>query len=669
MRVKLKDWFNEWAMLFPFEAFILDDDSRIAMANELAQKSFNINSKIHKYFDHYLEYEFLSTFLAFKSKLQSNSYMAQNMAFKALGDFNVLGRKLESESGYFLILLFPEHSNEQKNKYLNLKQKYDVLMKFVSDSVIVTDENQKILEANESFASITGYSYEEVRGKFPTILSSGKHDKEFYKDMFVQMGQNGYFHGDLTDRRKSGEIMQVEATIVPLKNSANLITNYVGILKDVTEVKTLRKNIQASKNKDSLTGVQNRESFLYILEIKCELSSHENPLALLFIDLNKFKHVNDTYGHKYGDFVLSSAANRMKNILRTSDIIGRFGGDEFLILLERVDKESAQSIAEKLAKELAKPYVVDEQVIDFVSGSIGIAFAPTDSTRALELIEKADAAMYRAKKSVGVDRIVSSSDIDSERHQNKTFKSELLNAIENNEFYLRIQPIVSVHNGKIIGGETLSRWFNLYFNEVMPGTFIPLIETLGMEKKFDMHILNKSIELLEAQPALPEGFFLDVNFSAEQFNDVKFIQKLQELLDLKPWIKDYIVIEITESTLMVNIERTSQYLSAIKDLGFKIAIDDFGTGFSSLSYLKYFDIDYLKIDISFVKNIEENPKDREIIKTISVLANAIGAKTIIEGVERQSQYDIIKELDIDYIQGYYFYKPLVQESYFSMLLN
>jgi EAL domain-containing protein (putative c-di-GMP-specific phosphodiesterase class I) len=222
--------------------------------------------------------------------------------------------------------------------------------------------------------------------------------------------------------------------------------------------------------------------------------------------------------------------------------------------------------------------------------------------------------MYQAKQSLFGEHIVLSDKVVTKDINNKTLKTELLHAIDNDEFYLRIQPIVCLKSEKIVGGEILSRWLNLNFNEVYPATFIPLIQSLGISKKFDINVLNKTIKLLEEQEVIDNEIFLDVNFSAEQFSDSNFINILENILDTKPWIKDTIVIEITESAMMVDMEKTTEHLSAIRALGFKIAIDDFGTGFSSLAYLKHFPIDYLKIDKSFVDNIEDDPRDVEILR-------------------------------------------------------
>lgn len=664
MENKFENCFGIWTKFFPFPTIIVNTNFKIVFFNESASEKLFLNAMSSLNFEKFIKSDALADMFDFRAELQNIFYAHKEMYIQNVGESSLVGAHfLHLGIEYYLIIIFP---NIFKGKYDLLEQKYKAMMKYISDTVIVTDADQKILEISDSFTKSTGYTLDEVIGRYPTILSSGRHDKSFYINMFSQMNTKGFFHGDITDRKKNGEIIHLNSTIVPLKDRYNIIKNYIGISEDLTELQTLKTSLTTSKNKDPLTNVQDRNSFLNILDIKCDLVNIENQLALLFIDLNKFKQVNDTYGHRYGDLVLSIAANRMKKVLRANDLIGRYGGDEFLVLLERVNQESAENIAKKVHEVLSQPYIIDEQVIDFISGSIGIAFAPKDTKEASRLIELADSAMYQAKKKISKERISLVNDQYDKENGHRTIKSELLSALGNNEFYFRIQPIVSSSDHKIIGGEVLSRWLNLYYDEVMPGTFIPLLQSLGFSKRFDLHVLRQVVHMLDREN-VQKDFFVNINFSSEMFCDEDFIHILENLLQEKPSINKYIVIEITESTMIANLEQTSENLTKIKEMGFRLAIDDFGVGFSSLSYLKHFTIDFLKVDKSFIDYIDDNQKDIEILRTIVTLAKAIGAKTIVEGVERKEQYDILKLLDVDYIQGYYFHRPLLEENYFSHL--
>jgi diguanylate cyclase (GGDEF)-like protein/PAS domain S-box-containing protein len=661
---KLRGFLNTNLRNFPYPVLLINDAHYAVLTNSMAKRHFKLNEHRREYLLDYIEESSHKVFFDFITHLSIDLFAESAVEFKYYGEHTIIGKTVDTKHyRYYLLVVLPSSFYEN---YKLLKQKYDAVMAHVSDSIIVTDENQKILEVNNGFSQITGFDSEEVLGRFPTLLSSGRHDENFYRNMFMEMYEKGFFKGEITDRKKNGEIINGTATIIPLRDEYDDIKHYVGILNDMTEVLKLRHVTHSTKNKDILTGVHNRESIVNIVDIKAEMASVKNQLAILFIDLNKFKQVNDTFGHRYGDFVLSSAANRMKSVLRANDLIGRYGGDEFIIMLERVNKQTALEIAKKVQNALSKPYVIDEQVIEFISGSIGVAFAPSDSKKAIELIEKADMAMYQAKKDTKNEHIVSSDNLLGD-NSSKTLKTELLHAIKNDEFYVRIQPIISVNDGKIVGGEILSRWLNLHFNEVLPSVFISLLQSLGMVKKFDLHILSKTLFLLEEYKKFEDDFFININISAEQFSDVAFIDILEEIAHSQAWLCKHLVIEITESAMMVDMEKTTLHLNSLRALGFKVAIDDFGTGFSSLSYLKHFVIDYLKVDKSFVDNIEDTEKDVEILKAIISLAKAIDAKVIVEGVERKKQFDILKKLEVDYIQGFYFYKPILPELYFSKI--
>jgi diguanylate cyclase (GGDEF)-like protein len=500
----------------------------------------------------------------------------------------------------------------------------------------------------------------------PAILKSGKQGPDFYKKMHADIAVHGVFHGELIDRKKNGELMHVRSTIYQIKNEVNVATGYVSILEDITELKFLSGKLSATSFKDSLTGVYNRESFLNVLEIKVDIANDENQLALLFIDLNKFKQVNDSYGHQYGDLVLIKAASRIKSVLKANDIIGRYGGDEFVVMLERVSDVDAHLIAQKIDELLSLPYEIDEQLIDFTSASIGIAMAPKDAAKMSSLIERADAAMYEAKKSASQLHVFMAKDFSIDKEKDKSIRTELISAVGTEEFFIRIQPIIDMNTQQVVGGEVLLRWLNLMFNSVAPDTFFPIVAKLGLDKKIDAHVLAMTVDFLQSHP-MHDDMVINVNFSALQFSDVHFIDNLSALFQACPALKKHLVIEITEHVMMMNMELTSQYFYALRALGVRIAIDDFGTGFSSLAYLKHFEIDFLKIDISFIQQIEDSVKDRAIVQTIITLANAIGAKTIVEGVERASQYDILKALGATHAQGYYFHKPLYLDQFYKVL--
>lgn len=654
-------WFEEWAESFPLPGIITDNELKVLRSNEKAKKLCNNKLDYHVYLEQWFDPSLLSLFLNFKTNLIKHQFAEAELMIRDIGSSKLIGQQYQYESAIYIILIVPLY---YKDRFLALNSKYQAIFEHMKESVIITDEKYKIIDSNPAFSRMSGYKFEEVKGRLPSILSSGKQDDAFYNNMYNNLKQKGIYTSELVDRKQNGELLHIQSTILSYTDPIENADGYIAIMEDIGELKTLKNKVHSITFKDTLTGINNRESLLSVLDIKMELSNHENQLALLFVDLNKFKLVNDTYGHQQGDAVLVEAARRMKSILRANDLIGRYGGDEFLIVLERITDETAYAIAKKLNEILSRPYEIHGKTINFISGSIGIAMSPLDALSTTVLIEKADSAMYEAKKLHLTDHIGFAKDILSNSGDEKTIRSELLSAINHDEFYIRIQPIISLKTNKIVGGEVLARWLNLYFDQVSPGIFFPLASKMGMTSRLDEHIMKLAIEELVAN-RFNGSYFITINITADRFNESTFLSSLEEIMRRFPFFKNYLVLEMTESSMMQNIDTAISTLEKIREIGFGIAIDDFGTGFSSLSYLKHFPVDFLKIDISFIRQIDTDEKDRDIVRTIITLANAIGAKTIVEGVERPEQYEIVQEMGIDYAQGFYLDRPLYSKQFFE----
>lgn len=662
MQKLLQKWCDDWIEDLPLPVTMLDASFKILYVNKEASSILNVDRLYASFFDENFRPSCLNLLTQFKEKLNNEFYVMSEVKTIEYGDLKLVGHRFDAQETSYMIMMIPL---DYKERHLRTTYKHQSLLNNLEIGVFVTDINYKIIDVNNAFINMSGYSKSELLDKTPAVFKSGKQDNEFYKKMYHELNIKGFFKGTLIDRKKNGLLFHVRAVIYVTKNLLGDIESYTALLEDITELNSLQSRLVASTNVDKLTGVYNRETFLNVLAVKVELSSYDNQVALMFIDLNKFKIINDTFSHRYGDIILSQAAHRIESVLRQNDLVGRYGGDEFLVLLERINYETTQIIARKIDEALKKPYIVDDTVIDFISGSIGVVLAPNDGENVHELIEKADAAMYEAKSHTN-NNIIFAKDLISNPNQTKSIRSELMNAVEMEEFYIRLQPIVSSINGEIVGGEVLARWLNLYYDNIPPSTFIPLAEKMSMMQKIDTHILDLTVAFLE-ENTLDDSLFINVNFSGEQFNDINFINLLSVYVENYPKLKKHLVIEITESTLIKNIELTSEYLNSIRKLGLRVAIDDFGTGFSSLSYLKHFSIDFLKIDISFVENIHKSEKDRAIVQSIISLAEAIGAKTIVEGIEHKSQYDILKKMGATYIQGFYFHKPLYKIDFLRLL--
>jgi diguanylate cyclase (GGDEF)-like protein/PAS domain S-box-containing protein len=653
---ELENFFNNWMHQFPFPAIIVDFEFKVVNFNREAGRVCHYDKAVPNFFEKSFGTSLLPLLVNFKNQLSQNIYGELDVSLKEYGSTKLIGHKFEGIKTHYIIVLVPLF---YKERYLLIKNKLNTLIEHMHEAVAITDSNFRITYINSAFIQLTGYTLKDVVDEIPSFLKS--ENGIFYKNLYEDLNSNVLFEGEVVDQKKSGEFIYTKAKMLPITNEFNEISNYILVVKDISEIKELRSKLSTSTKKDPLTKVNNRETFLNLLNMRVELSTSEQTVTLLFIDLNKFKLVNDTYGHQYGDIVLAQSAHRIESVLRKSDAVGRYGGDEFLVLLEKGSSEVVDEMTNRIFDEVSKPYIINGQEIDFISASIGLASAPTDAKTATELIEKADEAMYEAKNSRAEKTIFSFKDL-TKTSREKRLHTELLNAVENEEFYIRIHPIIDMESREIVGGEVLTRWLNLYFDEVGPDTFFPIASKIGILKKIDLHIVESSLQLLSEYRV--EGLFININFTAESFNDLYFINSIYSLLNRFPDAKNYLVIEVTEGTMMENIELTSEYLSALRKIGVKVAIDDFGTGFSSLAYLKHFSVDFLKIDKSFINNITKSRKDREIVKSIINLASAIDADTIVEGIETEEQYDILKDLGVKFGQGFYFDYPLYTDNFF-----
>ena len=363
--------------------------------------------------------------------------------------------------------------------------------------------------------------------------------------------------------------------------------------------------------------------------------------------------------------VLAEAANRIKSCLRSNDVIGRYGGDEFVVMLERIDREKSLFVAKRIFEEIKKPYIVEDYKIDFLSCSIGIAIAPDDGTVFHELLEKADQAMYNAKKGKNTKGIMFFQDI--ENLIERKISEELLSVLEydKDEIYLKLQPLFD-RNKNLIGVEVLARWLNIYFDDVPPNVFIPLVTRLGLQEKFDIHILKKVFKELERLKIDKNDIYVFVNLFSESFLSDDVFTILKGMFSDR--LKNKFVIEITEETMLGSLAKTRKMISKYGKNGIKIAIDDFGKGYSSFTYLKDLDFDFLKIDMEFISAVDKSEKDKNITKSIAGLSRALGSKCIAEGVERETQFSVLKSLDIDYFQGFYFSKPILPEGFLNKFL-
>jgi diguanylate cyclase (GGDEF)-like protein/PAS domain S-box-containing protein len=541
-----------------------------------------------------------------------------------------------------------------------------------SQAMMVTDENNCIITVNPAFSEVTGYTQEEVLGKTPKILISGYHDKTFYQAMWGSLVSSGKWQGEIWNRRKNGEAYPESLTINTIFHDEGSVHRRVALFSDITKDKAKEDLIWHQANYDMLTDLPNRRMVYDRMneEIK-KIRREQQHLAVLFIDLDRFKEVNDSLGHDSGDILLKEAAQRMVNCVQDSGIIGRLGGDEFVIILNDLDDiKSVGPMANKLLEQLAAPYQLDIEMA-YISASIGITIYPDDATDTVTLLKNADQAMYAAKHQ-GRNRFhYYTSAMQEAADARMRLTNDIYIALAENQFKVYYQPIVELATNCIYKAEALVRWQHPKRGLVNPSDFIPIAEDTGQI----IEIGNWVFRQAAAQSAYfrtqyhPE-FQISVNISPVQFkadanNHIPWFDYLKGLGSSGKSI----AVEITEGLLMETNDDIRKQLFALRDNGVQISLDDFGTGYSSLAYLKKFDIDYLKIDQSFVRNLVPNSKDMALCEAIIVMAHKLGIKVIAEGVKTQAQSNLLKQIGCDYGQGYLWSKPVLADDFEKLLLK
>ena len=540
-----------------------------------------------------------------------------------------------------------------------------------SEAMMITDEKNRIIAINPAFTKITGYTMDDVSGQNPGLLKSGKHDEDFYRNLWNEVKMRGSWHGQIWNRRKSGDIYPEWLTINTIQNPDDSVHRHVALFSDITDKLRTDELIWRQANFDLLTNLPNRRMFHDRLEQEIKKAHRgKSRIALLFIDLDHFKEINDTLGHHMGDKLLIEAAQRIASCVRESDTVARLGGDEFTIVLsEFPDGIHVEKIAQLLLEKLASPFLLGTEPA-YVSASIGITFFPDDALNLEQLLRNADQAMYMAKNA-GRNRL---GYFTSELQEKAQLRIKLLNdlrvALAANQFALYFQPVVNLITGRVIKAEALLRWIHPVRGMVSPMDFIPLAEESGLIIEIGAWVFMEAARCASRWVAyVPDDFQISVNASPVQFqnNDDDSMDKWLSYLCELGLSGMHFVIEITESLLLNADAGITDKLLRFRDAGIEIAIDDFGTGYSSLAYLKKLDIDYLKIDKSFVEDIASDASDMALTEAIVMMAHKLGLKVIAEGVETQAQKDRLIAAGCDYGQGYLFFRPVPAEEFERLL--
>ena len=545
------------------------------------------------------------------------------------------------------------------------------VFKYASEAIMITDANNKIETVNPAFCHISGFSAEEVLGKSPNILNSGKHDNHFYQKMWQSLEQENSWQGEIWNKRKNGEIYPEFLAISVVRDQDKKPLQYISLFSDITKHKKYEEDIWLQANYDSLTGLPNRDLCIERLHNKLngELEGSRD-VALLFIDLDRFKFVNDTWGHSSGDDLLKLAAIRLRNCIRDKDTVARFGGDEFVVLLVGLSNRFAiERIVKSILTSLSMPFHLTESNEAVVSASIGVTVGPEDGNSVELLLKNADTAMYQAKAAGRNTYQFFTKNMNEAVSRRMHIEQALRQAIKQREFVLHYQPVVSLSNGEIIGAEALIRWQHPSKGLIYPDSFIEVAEEAGLIEPIGQWVIEQACADLKHWQSLGLALQVAVNVSSRQCKQTSktpikdIIKEALKGNDISP---SNLKVEITESLLMDNSQEMMTTLQDIRDLGVAIYMDDFGTGYSSLSYLKHFPIDVMKIDRSFIAGSIDDKTDASLVEAVVLIGHSLSLKLVGEGIETKQHYDYLRSLGCDYGQGYFISKPIMSSEFITL---
>ncbi|WP_457600379.1 bifunctional diguanylate cyclase/phosphodiesterase [Hydrogenivirga sp.] len=552
-------------------------------------------------------------------------------------------------------LSFIEKEEELKTLYLAVEQS--------SDWILVTDEEGRIRYANRAVSEISGYSPEELVGKKPSIFKSGRHSKNFYRRLWERVLAGETFRSVFINRGKDGRLFYLDQTITPLKDRSGNVVGFVATGKDITHEKELQDRLNYIAYYDPVTELPNRVNFMERLKFAISRTKMLNrSLAILFIDIDRFKYVNDTYGYPVGDTVLKEVSERIKRALREGDTVARLGSDEFgAVLIDLAHKEDIPKVINKIFANMEEPIVVDGKEV-ILTLSVGVSIFPDDGSDAEDLVKKAEMALAHAKEDRRNSYQFFKEDMNVHITELVLLERHLFKALDRDEFVIHYQPYFDLRSMRPEGMEALLRWNSEDLGFVFPSKFIPILENTGLIIRVGEWLLEQACRMVERT-----NRSVSVNISPVQFKDRDFPRKVERIVEEYGISGGYLTFEITESTIMDDVEFARRSLKRLKKLGVKVAIDDFGTGYSSLAYLKLLPVDFLKIDVSFVRDIDKDPDDRAIVNAIIQLAKNLGLRTVAEGIENDKHLKILQGMGCDLGQGYHLGKPVPEGELVKLL--
>jgi len=528
------------------------------------------------------------------------------------------------------------------------------------EGIVISDRENRILAVNPAFTRMSGYDIADLRGKNPRVLASGLTPPDVYKDMWESLKHGDYWQGEIWNRRKDGSVVPERLSISVARDLSGDLTHYIAANMDITERKESEAHIQHLAHHDALTGLFNRYNLQNRLEQALATARREQrPLAVMFIDMDDFKSINDTLGHAVGDGLLMEVARRLKDSVRDSDVVARLGGDEFVLVLTEVDGATAAArVADKILRSLGEPYCLEADVLH-VTPSIGLAIFPNDGDDGETLMKHADTAMYHAKSQGRNNVQFSASEMNRAAVERLRLDHDLRVALDERQFELHYQPQIDARTGDVVGVEALVRWRHPSDGLVSPLKFIPVAEETGLILPLGEWVLDEACrQLREWKDDGLSGLTMAVNLSAHQLRSPNLIAYVTEILHRHGLNGHDLELEVTESVAMDNPEASIGRLKDLRNLGVRLSIDDFGTGYSSLSYLKLLPIHTLKLDRSFVRDIETDANDVAICTATISLAHNLGLSVVAEGVENSAQQSLLMSHRCDFLQGFLYSKPV-----------
>ncbi|WP_156804520.1 EAL domain-containing protein [Gallaecimonas xiamenensis] len=526
------------------------------------------------------------------------------------------------------------------------------------DGVMITDASQHILTVNSAFTTITGFAPEDVIGQTPKVLSSGYQDASFYKTMWQQIAAQGFWKGEIWNKRKSGEVYPQWLSIRAMEDDYGQVQHYVAVFSDISEHKAAEARIAFLAYHDPLTGLPNRTLLVDRAEqALIQAKRGGDRLAIIYLDLDRFKSVNDSLGHDIGDTLLKEVVKRIKPLCREGDTLSRQGGDEFLLLIPKlVAANQVELIVERILAAMSEPFVIGGHRL-WISTSIGVSLYPEDGDNVAQLLRQADTALYHAKDSGRSTYSFFNKDMDRDLNERLQLESALKDAIGTPQLTLHYQPQFDVASGDIVGVEALMRWHSPVLGDVSPSKFIPLAEDTGLIMPLGAWCLEEACrQLAQWRKAGFQGL-MAVNISVRQLVRPDFFDLLESVLAGTDIPAHRLELELTESLMMDNVDASLEVVRRLKALQLTLSIDDFGTGYSSLSYLKQFSVDSLKIDQSFIRGLSDAQQSRPLVRAIVQMAHSLELRVIAEGVETSEQLAILRQEGVDVAQGYFLGRP------------